>query len=168
MPCYGASKESAASSIGSTSTGSIRPPGSLAPTAPGSFSQPHQPLCPPVRRRISPGYHPVIIMPEGRMMRANGLDKNSRAMTVRGGIADIVRSIPPGLLLLRPGAGISAGLCGLSRINLPAATLMPISSLSPSENNSPTTVQGVERGSFAVELLMGRYRYPLWLFFLIS
>ena len=66
----------------------------------------------------------VIIMPEGRMMRANGLDKNSRAMTVRGGVADIVRSIPPGLLLLRPGAGISAGLCGLSRINLSAATLV--------------------------------------------
>ena len=66
----------------------------------------------------------VIIMPEGRMMRANGLDKNGRAMTVRGGVADIVRSIPQGLLLLRPGAGISAALCGLSRINLPAATLV--------------------------------------------
>ena len=66
----------------------------------------------------------VIIIPEGRMMRANGLDKNSRAMTVRGGGADICRSIPKDLLLLRPGAGISAGLCGLSRINLPAATLV--------------------------------------------
>jgi hypothetical protein len=48
----------------------------------------------------------VIIMPEGRMMRANGLDKNGRPMTVRGGIADIVSSIPEGRLLLTYSAGL--------------------------------------------------------------
>ena len=31
----------------------------------------------------------VVIMPEGRMMRAYGLYKDGRPMTVRGGIADI-------------------------------------------------------------------------------
>ncbi len=48
----------------------------------------------------------VIIMPEGRMMRANGLDKNGRPMTVRGGIADIVQSIPQGRMLLAYSAGL--------------------------------------------------------------
>jgi len=48
----------------------------------------------------------VIIMPEGRMMRANGLDKSGRPMTVRGGIADIVRSIPEGRMLMTYSAGL--------------------------------------------------------------
>lgn len=48
----------------------------------------------------------VVIMPEGRMMRANGLDKNGRPMTVRGGIADIVQSIPQGRMLLAYSAGL--------------------------------------------------------------
>ncbi|MDX2452296.1 1-acyl-sn-glycerol-3-phosphate acyltransferase [Desulfosarcina sp.] len=48
----------------------------------------------------------VIIMPEGRMMRANCLDKYGRAMTVRGGIADIVQSIPQGRMLLAYSAGL--------------------------------------------------------------
>ena len=34
----------------------------------------------------------LIIFPEGRMKRANGLDKHGRPMTVRGGIADILRA----------------------------------------------------------------------------
>ena len=48
----------------------------------------------------------VVIMPEGRMMRANGLDKHGRPMTVRGGIADIVRSIPEGRMLITYSAGL--------------------------------------------------------------
>ncbi|MBC2710049.1 MAG: hypothetical protein HGJ94_03260 [Desulfosarcina sp.] len=48
----------------------------------------------------------VIIMPEGRMMRANGLDKHGQPMTVRGGIADIVQSIPEGRMLLTYSAGL--------------------------------------------------------------
>ncbi len=48
----------------------------------------------------------VIIMPEGRMMRANGLDKNGQPMTVRGGIADIVQSIPEGRMLMAYSAGL--------------------------------------------------------------
>ena len=48
----------------------------------------------------------VIIMPEGRMMRANGLDKSGHPMTVRGGIADIVRSIPAGRMLMTYSAGL--------------------------------------------------------------
>ena len=42
----------------------------------------------------------LIILPEGRMMRANGLDKHGRQMTVRGGIADILRATPDGRMLL--------------------------------------------------------------------
>jgi hypothetical protein len=48
----------------------------------------------------------VIIMPEGRMMRANGLDKKGHPMTVRGGIADILQSIPEGRMLLTYSAGL--------------------------------------------------------------
>jgi hypothetical protein len=48
----------------------------------------------------------VVIMPEGRMMRANGLDKHGRPMTVRGGIADIIRSIPEGRMLMTYSAGL--------------------------------------------------------------
>jgi hypothetical protein len=48
----------------------------------------------------------VIILPEGRMMRANGLDKYGKPMTVRGGIADILRVIPSGRLLLAYSGGL--------------------------------------------------------------
>ena len=36
----------------------------------------------------------IIILPEGRMKRANGLDKKGRPMSTRGGIADLVRGLP--------------------------------------------------------------------------
>lgn len=47
----------------------------------------------------------VVLAPEGRMMRQDGLDKNGRPMTVRGGIADILQAVeslpgPDRLLLL--------------------------------------------------------------------
>jgi len=48
----------------------------------------------------------VIIMPEGRMMRASGLDKNGKPMTVRGGVADILQAIPDGRMLLTYSAGL--------------------------------------------------------------
>jgi len=48
----------------------------------------------------------VIILPEGRMMRANGLDKYGRPMTVRGGIADILRVIPNGRFLIAYSGGL--------------------------------------------------------------
>jgi hypothetical protein len=48
----------------------------------------------------------VIIAPEGRMMRADGLDSKGQPMTVRGGIADILRAVPEGEMLL----AISGGL----------------------------------------------------------
>lgn len=48
----------------------------------------------------------VIIAPEGRMMRENGLDKNGQPMTVRGGIADILRAIPSGGMLLAMSGGL--------------------------------------------------------------
>lgn len=48
----------------------------------------------------------VIILPEGRMMRANGLDKNGQPMTVRGGVADILSAIPDGRMLLAYSGGM--------------------------------------------------------------
>jgi hypothetical protein len=48
----------------------------------------------------------VCILPEGRMMRRNGLDGDGRPMTVRGGIADILDAIPDGRMLLAYSGGL--------------------------------------------------------------
>lgn len=42
----------------------------------------------------------VMIAPEGRMKRPNGLDKYGKPMTVRGGIADIIEALDSGAMLL--------------------------------------------------------------------
>ncbi|MGV3523282.1 MAG: hypothetical protein ACO1RX_03620 [Candidatus Sericytochromatia bacterium] len=48
----------------------------------------------------------VAIAPEGRMMRANGLDKEGKPMSVRGGIADILLKIGQGRMLLAYSGGL--------------------------------------------------------------
>ncbi len=48
----------------------------------------------------------AIILPEGRMKRANGLDSTGRPMTVRGGIADILENLHSGRLLLLHSGGL--------------------------------------------------------------
>ena len=48
----------------------------------------------------------LVILPEGRMKRADGLDKAGRPMTVRGGIADILHAIPEGKMLLAYSGGL--------------------------------------------------------------
>ncbi len=48
----------------------------------------------------------VVLFPEGRMKRADGLDAEGKRMTVRGGIADILLAIDEGTLLI----GYSGGL----------------------------------------------------------
>jgi len=48
----------------------------------------------------------VVILPEGRMKRANGLDSQGKPMTVRGGIADILESIGDGRMLLAYSGGL--------------------------------------------------------------
>jgi hypothetical protein len=48
----------------------------------------------------------VALTPEGRMMRANGLDSEGKPMSVRGGIADILLQIGTGKMLI----GYSGGL----------------------------------------------------------
>jgi hypothetical protein len=58
-----------------------------------------------VLRRIDPDAM-VVILPEGRMKRANGLDSEGRPMTVRGGIADILASIGEGRMLLAYSGGL--------------------------------------------------------------
>ncbi len=44
--------------------------------------------------------HMVVLLPEGRMKRANGLDKEGKPMSVRGGVADLITAIPEGRMLL--------------------------------------------------------------------
>lgn len=48
----------------------------------------------------------VIIAPEGRMKRANGLDLNGNPMTVRGGIADILLAMKSGKMLIAYSGGL--------------------------------------------------------------
>ncbi|MFQ5690005.1 MAG: 1-acyl-sn-glycerol-3-phosphate acyltransferase [Gemmatimonadota bacterium] len=48
----------------------------------------------------------VVIAPEGRMKRTTGLDVAGARMTIRGGIADILRGIPSGGLLLVYSGGL--------------------------------------------------------------
>jgi hypothetical protein len=48
----------------------------------------------------------VIMAPEGRMKRPTGLDAEGNPMTVRGGIADVLRGIPDGLMLLAYSGGL--------------------------------------------------------------
>lgn len=48
----------------------------------------------------------VIILPEGRMKRANGLDSEGKPMTVRGGVADIIETIGEGRMLLAYSGGL--------------------------------------------------------------
>ena len=48
----------------------------------------------------------VIILPEGRMKRANGLDANGNPMSVRGGIADVLQAVKEGRMLLAYSGGL--------------------------------------------------------------
>jgi 1-acyl-sn-glycerol-3-phosphate acyltransferase len=48
----------------------------------------------------------VLIAPEGRMKRPNGLDKYGKKMTVRGGVADIIMSMNDGKMLLAFSGGL--------------------------------------------------------------
>lgn len=48
----------------------------------------------------------VILAPEGRMMRRDGLDAAGKPMSVRGGIADIIREIPNGRFLIAYSGGL--------------------------------------------------------------
>ena len=48
----------------------------------------------------------VIIAPEGRMKRANGLDADGKPMTVRGGVADLLQGITSGRMLIAHSGGL--------------------------------------------------------------
>ena len=48
----------------------------------------------------------IVIAPEGRMKRANGLDVKGNPMTVRGGIADILLAVKEGRMLLAYSGGL--------------------------------------------------------------
>lgn len=48
----------------------------------------------------------IIIAPEGRMKRPNGLDLNGNKMSIRGGIADILENIDEGNMLIVYSGGL--------------------------------------------------------------
>lgn len=48
----------------------------------------------------------VLLAPEGRMLRRNGLDSEGKKMTIKGGIADVLETMPAGRFLI----GYSGGL----------------------------------------------------------
>ena len=48
----------------------------------------------------------VVIAPEGRMKRANGLDLHGNPMSVRGGVADILNAIKSGRMLIAYSGGL--------------------------------------------------------------
>jgi hypothetical protein len=58
-----------------------------------------------VLQKIDP-HSMVVIAPEGRMKRANGLDLHGNPMTVRGGIADILQAVKEGRMLLAYSGGL--------------------------------------------------------------
>jgi 1-acyl-sn-glycerol-3-phosphate acyltransferase len=58
-----------------------------------------------VLRRVGPDSM-LMLAPEGRMKRANGLDKDGKRMTVRGGIADLIEAIPDGFMILAYSGGL--------------------------------------------------------------
>ena len=58
-----------------------------------------------VLKKIDPD-STVVIAPEGRMMRRNGLDSQGNPMTVRGGIADVLEAIGEGRMLVVYSGGL--------------------------------------------------------------
>ena len=58
-----------------------------------------------VSRAREPG-RLAVILPEGRMKRRDGLDRHGEPMTIRGGIADLIREIPDGRMLLAYSGGL--------------------------------------------------------------
>jgi hypothetical protein len=58
-----------------------------------------------VMRKIDPESM-VVIAPEGRMKRANGLDLHGRPMSVRGGVADILLAVKEGRMLIAYSGGL--------------------------------------------------------------
>jgi hypothetical protein len=58
-----------------------------------------------VLRKIDPDSM-VVIAPEGRMKRENGLDLHGKPMSVRGGIADILHAVKDGRMLVAYSGGL--------------------------------------------------------------
>lgn len=56
-------------------------------------------------RKIDPDSM-VVILPEGRMMRQDGLDASGQPMTVRGGVSDIIEAIGEGRMLIAYSGGL--------------------------------------------------------------
>lgn len=58
-----------------------------------------------VNRAREPG-RLAVLLPEGRMKRRDGLDRHGEPMTIRGGVADLIREISDGRMLLAYSGGL--------------------------------------------------------------
>lgn len=56
--------------------------------------------------KVDDGESMLVILPEGRMMRRDGLDSKGQPMNVRGGIADVLSATDGGRLLLAYSGGL--------------------------------------------------------------
>jgi hypothetical protein len=85
-----------------------------------------------VLRKIDPDSL-VVITPEGRMMRRNGLDSQGKPMTVRGGVVDILEAIGEGTMIIAYSGGLHhvqapgerAHLFQTVRMNLQIVSIAP-------------------------------------------
>ena len=84
----------------------------------------------------------VVIAPEGRMKRPNGLDKNGQPMSVKGGIADILTGLDGGLMLIGTSGGLHhvqapgqtfPRLCKTLRLDLEAVDIAAYKAALPQE-----------------------------------
>tara|TARA_Y100000768_G_C23991463_1_gene693961 strand:+ start:3593 stop:4246 length:654 start_codon:yes stop_codon:yes gene_type:complete len=50
--------------------------------------------------------HIILILPEGRMMRGNGLDKHGKPMDVRSGVAEILEQMDDGRVMIAYSGGL--------------------------------------------------------------
>lgn len=60
----------------------------------------------------------MIIVPEGRMMRRDGLDRKGHPMTLRGGVAEVLQAMPVGRMLV-----IYSG--GMHHVQIPGEDRFP-------------------------------------------
>lgn len=56
--------------------------------------------------RIDPDRTMVLMLPEGRMKRRTGLDAHGHPLTVRGGIADVIRRLSSGRMIIAYSGGL--------------------------------------------------------------
>jgi hypothetical protein len=101
----------------------------------------------------------ILLLPEGRMKRATGLDSEGRPMTVRGGIGDLIERVGEGKMLLAYSGGLhhiqapgerlprlfKTARLNLELVDLPAYRERILATKDPEESFRRTVVRDLER-----------------------